>query len=77
MLSEVEKIILENLEPKFKYIARDRNGFLWIYSHCPKRVEEYGFWEIVSFSTSSKNFSFYQHLFKSIKWEDEKPYKFR
>ena len=62
-----EKIILRNLPEKYKWIARDKNGCLYVYASKPEKV--INMWE----GCGQPMFTFY-HLFQFIKWEDEEPY---
>lgn len=80
-LTEVEKIILENTDERFKFIARDEDGELMIYKDKPYKEDEY--WELPEdeegyhFYERTATLHAYKHLFQNIKWEDEEPYKFR
>ena len=71
-LSEAERVILENVDKKYKYIARDEGGNLFIYSssEIEKFMNEwcYGNDKGVHFS-----FAVFNKLFKMVKWEDEEP----
>lgn len=64
-----EKCILESIDKKNKFIARDRDNGLWIYESKPLKSnicwnnEEY-----------MQYINIFNHLFKFIKWEDEEPY---
>lgn len=71
--SEEEKTILRNLNEfsfkKWKWLARDKNGILYVYTHRPiKSSENYTFsdgsWEC---------FNIFGHLFQSIQWTDDEP----
>lgn len=64
-----EKIILRNIESKHKYIARDHNGKLYVYSEKPEKRE--CDWMALSYMGS---LSAINHLFKMVKWEDEEPW---
>mgnify|MGYP001625128116 FL=1 len=70
-LSEDEKVILRNIDKRYRWIARDDYGFLYIYVVKPlksirtwtvQRVDEWAY------------LSEFHHLFSFIKWEDEEPY---
>lgn len=77
VLTEDEKTILKNLPKKFKYIARDKNGNLWIYE-IP--VEKHtSVWEMSNECKRSDvlDFEAFEHLFQFIKWEDEEPYSIK
>ena len=70
-----ELCILRNIDKEYKWIAKDRDGDLWIYTNKPKK--EYDrYWKDCS---SSKSLSFEpldifkNSLFTEIKWEDEEP----
>lgn len=64
-----EKIILQNIDSKYKYIARDYSGKLYIYIEEPKKHDN--FWIAPE---TSKTFHLFNHLFKMVKWEDEEPW---
>lgn len=82
-INHIESIILENTDKKYKYIARDSDGVLYLYEEkpCKKYIDEtYSIWntDINPYhNTSIDSFTMFDHLFKNIKWEDEEPYKFR
>lgn len=72
-LTEDEKVILRNLPERFKWIARDKKGNLFVYCNEPFRRE--GAWVPVEFDEDEwEHVSIFPHLFQSIKWEDEKSY---
>lgn len=76
-LTKTEKIILKNTDEKYKYIARDEWGGLYVYTLEPyKKISknQLGCW---SNHMEVANLFVFNHLFQDIKWEDEKPYKFR
>ena len=67
-LNEDEKAILKVLlNEKYKWIARDKNDWLYVYASKPKKGIT--IWE----NTGSPMMPFV-HLFNFIKWEDEEPY---
>lgn len=49
------------------YVARDKNGSLWLYSEKPHRDEEFCMW----FSGSTNNMQINREEFPELKWEDE------
>ena len=68
-----EKIILRNIESKHKYIARDHNGKLYVYSEKPEKRECN--WECNWMAPSYMgSLSAINHLFKMVKWKDEEPW---
>lgn len=67
-LTEDEKAILKVLlNEKYKWIARDKNDWLYVYASKPKK--RITIWE----NTGSPMMPFV-HLFNFIKWEDDEPY---
>lgn len=60
ILTEAERVILENLPKEYKWIARDKAGDLYVYADSPEK--------------SDFILSIFNHLFQFIKWEDEKPW---
>jgi len=68
-LSEVERVMLENLYRDSNYITRDEDGELWLFENRPfKRGCS---WYVLD--GFGENFNLYKHLFKMVKWEDEEP----
>lgn len=72
-LSEAERVILENVDKKYKWIARDgyieKEGMraeLGLFENKPKRKNDY--WH----GADCASFTF-SNLFKMVKWEDEEP----
>lgn len=71
-LTEDEKVILRNIDKKYKWFARDADGGLYVYCEKPIKIitkwassDAFGFpYELTAFS----------HLFQFIKWEDKYPY---
>ena len=73
-ISEVERIVLENVDKEYKYIARDKNGSLYLYSNeIFKFTDEWYFDGYKGTDEKHSNFGLFKHLFKMVKWEDEKP----
>lgn len=68
-LSEVERVILENLYRDSNYITRDKNRELWLFENRP--VKKDCSWNL--HNGVGENFNLYKHLFKMVKWEDEEP----
>lgn len=71
--TEDEKVILRNLPEEYKWIARDRDGDLLVY----KVKSEKGSICWGRRLTDFEIFCVFNHLFQSIKWEDEEPCEFR
>lgn len=70
-LTEDEKVILRNLSKKFNWIARDKNGNLFVYCNKPFKSEV--MW-IPQKHADLTDISCFEHLFQFIKWQDEEPY---
>ena len=66
-LTKDEKVILKNVPKEYKYIARDKNG--WIFLYIDKPVKR-NFW----FDDCGTIRFPFDHLFQFIQWEDEEPY---
>ena len=62
-----EKIILRNLPEKYKWIARDKDGLIFLYAKKPSKCEySWGGCKYILLPL--------EHLFQFIQWEDEEPY---
>ena len=71
-LSEAERVILENVDKKYKWIARDEGGNLFIYSSS--EIEKFmNEWCYRNDKGVHFSFAFFNNLFKMVKWEDEEP----
>lgn len=68
-LTDDEKVILRNIKPDYKYIARDKDGDIYAYQIKPSKNNET--WVDGRFHINIRAFN---HLFQFIKWEDEEPY---
>lgn len=68
-VTQTEYHILKGLDDKWKYIARDENGDLFLYKNCPTRgIDVWGYDDYYH------RFYAFNALFTFIKWEDEEPY---
>lgn len=70
-LTEDEKVILRNLPEHFKWIARDKEGFLDIFVAKPLKSETV--WMPTEINEWT-DITIFDHLFSFVKWEDEEPY---
>ena len=67
-LSNDEKCLLNNIPFDWRYIARDKNNSMHLFLSEPSKTM--GYWS----TPSGVYIDFpYHHLFKMVKWEDEKP----
>lgn len=71
-LSEAERVILENIDKKYGWIARDKNDELYVYEKKPKKVNVNS-WEDET-AYGYEDLPVFNHLFQFIEWEDEEPY---
>ena len=61
-----EKIILNNLPEKYKWIARNKNGDLVVYDKKPRRNDYGSFYVYYGFFIDLRMF---KHLFRNITWQ--------
>ena len=55
------------------YIARDKDGRLYLYTSNPQKDQFSGEWELRD--NKGRSFLINDRLFPEVKWEDEKPKK--
>ena len=71
-LSDAERVILENIDKDYKWIARDKyDNQLFIYTVKPIKNEIKKNWGVEG---DNADLELFNHLFQFIKWEDENPY---
>lgn len=71
--TEDEKVILRNIEERFKWIARDEyNTRLYCFTDKPYKKKDFWF-----SGTEFEEAYLFSHLFQTIKWEDSEPCEFR
>lgn len=70
-ITQSEKNILKNIDPKFKYIARDSNGDLNLYETKPIKSVTKGYWD----NDTYYQINIFGKLFDFIKWECSFPYR--
>lgn len=70
-LTEDEKVILRNIDKKYKWIARDGDGKLCVFVDKPLKFPY--MWNNKR-NTGWDFLNVFAHLFQFIKWEDEEPY---
>ena len=73
-LSDDEKVILRNIDKRYKWIARDKYYNLGIYDVKPYKNESVGFWKNNNNIFDGRYFNAYNHLFQFIKWSNDEPY---
>lgn len=75
ILFPTELLILNNLDKKYKYITRDKNGDLYIFSKRPFKVKDGGIWDCEDGHATA--FVMYNHLFTHINYTDKEPIKIK
>jgi len=69
-LTEDERVILKNLHEKYKWIARDCDGKLYMF-----KIEPLKYWsKWVVYDGNATHIDIFNHLFQFVKWEDQEPY---
>ena len=76
MFTDVEKRILEATDKSYKWIARDKNGCLYVYDTKPYKDEGYGFFSAKFSNGFLFNECVSDVLFKNVTWENS-PIRFR
>ena len=76
-LYEFRKVLLGDLlREGYKYIARDKEGKIFAYSHKPTRHEEvWNFDRAFDDGNKLKDISLLSHIFPDIEWENVEPYR--
>ena len=76
--TEDEKVILRNLPKEYKWIARDNNDKLWLYSDKPEKSSNYAVWKLADNVRGEQlEIIEFNHLFQCIQWSDPEPCEFR
>jgi len=74
ILSDDEKVILRNINERYKWIARDGSPMnnLFVYESEPSKRED----KIMAYFSDDEHLvlDLFNHIFKSIQWEDVKPH---
>ena len=71
-LSKAERIILENIDKEYKWIARDECGDLVLHAVEPHKEYMCNTW--INDEAEDDILSPFNHLFQFITWEDEQAY---
>lgn len=70
-ITSAEKVLLKNVDKRYRYIARDFDSALFLFGEKP--IKEKWMWVRTPDSYTS-SFTIYSHLFPMVKWEDEEPW---
>ena len=76
IFTDIEKRILEATDKNYKWIARDKNGCLYIYNTKPDKDEERGFFSAKFGNGHLFNECVSDVLFKNVTWENS-PIQYR
>lgn len=71
-LTEAERVILKNIDKKYKWIVRDANSSLWVWEEEPTKNNIYNDWDTID--SDYETLDAFIYLFEFVKWENEKPY---
>lgn len=69
LVSRGERIVLQMLDKKFKYLARDKNDNLYVFEEKPKKGRLCWYYSDEFYSLSAFN-----HHFQFVQWEDSEPW---
>lgn len=75
--SEDEKTIARNIDKRYKWMARDKDGILCVYPTIPVKEEDATGWSTGFYDVCRVDFLLSRELFKPIKWEDDEPTRIR
>lgn len=76
IFTDIEKRILERTNKSYKWIARDKNGCLYIYDTKPYKDEGYGYFSAKFGNGYLLNECVSDVLFKNVTWENS-PIQYR
>jgi hypothetical protein len=68
-ISDAERVILENVDKKYKWICRDNYNIIYFCRSEPRKSGNE--WQC---DNGGVALSIFNHLFQFIKWEDEQAY---
>ena len=72
-INRVVKNILENLNKKYRWIAKDRNGNVCIFVKKPEKDSVYHAWDDGEESYKNLSEFFKSELFDFLSWNDKEP----
>lgn len=67
IFTEDEKAILKSLPKNYKWIARDKNGFIYVYANKPHKITDIAMFEA---DPLCRDFYLFKHMFKGVTWEN-------
>lgn len=71
--SDDEKTIARNINEEYEWMARDRDGCLYIFDEKPKKL--LNVWNVIfdGLPYRFKKMVAFSHMFSSVKWENDEP----
>lgn len=67
----IKELLLKRLfNLGYRYLVREKDGFLYAYYTKPVKYESAGFWDLYTHLYSER---VYKDYFPEVKWSDEKP----
>ena len=70
LVSRGERIVLQMLEKKYRWIARDKIGNLYVFEEKPTKEREIDCW----LGCGPLNLVAFNHHFRFIRYEDDEPW---
>lgn len=71
-ISKRDRAFLDYLKEEYKFIARDKNGMLFVYEAQSRKLEKY--WYLYNGGCLSLN-QYFDIDFPMVKWSDDEPWK--
>lgn len=71
--TEDEKVIAMHINKKYKWMARDKDGGLFMYVNKPTKRDRLNIWTVDYGYLNIENFIDDKDMFKNIGWEDDEP----
>lgn len=72
VISKKDRAFLDHLIEEYKFIARDKNGMLFVYKAQPRKLENY--WYLSNCGCLGLN-QYFDIDFPMIQWSDSEPWK--
>lgn len=70
MFTDEEKFVLGALQKEYKWIARDKDGSIYVYADKPQRGELVFKFQDGYKPTLYHNINIFKHIFKGVTWEN-------
>lgn len=77
-LTKQEEEVIKSIDSSiWKYIARDKDGNLFLYRYEPKKDDYIWYIDHADDTNDTSEFRAFNHMFKFIFWDDSKPYNIK